>query len=571
LLIGQIESQRKGKANALPPLLPPPPSEPGDPAYGDRVLSVLVGETRRAQAQLRLPVAGAPPPHRVTAELDDRLEFEARASFGALVNSALFRSRPTRLEVVVGDDVLDSRRWEGDEDDGSPARRPSLTVDDVPQSLARDLWLSADDSYKAALLRLHLKTSELQRRPDEQRAPDWTSEPGREAIRPRMALQFDRTAGEALVRAVSAALRDVPGLREGSAKLTVRQSNRYLVDTDGMRIVQPESLVHLRIELQLLLPDGESLADHRDYVVDAIDELPATSSLQRDAKEAASRLRARSEAPVVPYYEGPVMFEGRAASDFFRYLLANELAGTPPAPEAGASLAQTLNHAPRLGRRLLPRGWTVRDDPQRQVDSMPGGYAFDREGVPGDAIELVDDGVIVDLAMTRTPRPDLGSSNGHARGPVSAEPTARLSHWEVRPPRTLPGPAVRRQLRRSMRQARLDRLLVVRALAEGREGDLPDPTDAYFVLADGSEQPVRALQWDGVDRRTLRAIVLAAGTQTRGYVAPDRPGGYSPDGDGVPQTLTSPARLLVDSLELSWPGPDAARPVLPELPLDPAP
>ena len=45
-------------------------------------------------------------------------------------------------------------------------------------------------------------------------------------------------------------------------------------------------------------------------------------------------------------------------------------------------------------KALLPDGWTVVDDPASKPDGLVGAPAYDREGVPVRAVQMVDDGYV---------------------------------------------------------------------------------------------------------------------------------------------------------------------------------
>ena len=48
---------------------------------------------------------------------------------------------------------------------------------------------------------------------------------------------------------------------------------------------------------------------------------------------------------------------------------------------------------------------------------MFGSYRVDDEGVPAQRVSLIEKGVLKTLLMSRTPRKEITSSNGHARAP----------------------------------------------------------------------------------------------------------------------------------------------------------
>ena len=83
-------------------------------------------------------------------------------------------------------------------------------------------------------------------------------------------------------------------------------------------------------------------------------------------------------------YIGPVIFEGDAATDLFRFLLLPMLEGTPtqdPNRTNDKARSGMIELRPMTGRRLLPEGWNVMDDPQSHPDK-PGYSQVDLEGTP---------------------------------------------------------------------------------------------------------------------------------------------------------------------------------------------
>ena len=90
------------------------------------------------------------------------------------------------------------------------------------------------------------------------------------------------------------------------------------------------------------------------------------------------------------------------------------------APENASQDARPIPTS-RIGRRLLPAGWRVIDDAQRYPELM-GSMTYDYEGVATRAVTVVEDGVLRDVLMSRTPRsrprPEHRARARHGRGQV---------------------------------------------------------------------------------------------------------------------------------------------------------
>jgi hypothetical protein len=336
-----------------------------------------------------------------------------------------------------------------------------------------------------------------------------------------------------------------------------------------MRLVQPERYVVMVAWCDALRSDGVQVVEERTWLVDALERLPDADTLRDELRAMGARVMARTRAEVVADYAGPVVFEGEAVAQFFSALLTLEVEGTPPEPQPNTSWEQLTRGGPRIGRRVLPERWEVVADPRSWPAGLPGSYRYDREGVAAQRVELVEDGYVVDLLMSRVPRRDRAVSNGHARGSVQGAWEARLAAWEVLPPRALSSRAFAREVESARRGAAVPRVLVVRSLARGRPGGLPRVSDAVWRYPDGREEPVVTLQFVQADRRTLRDVVAVGGPQRSfGYLAAMSRGGAPGSSAGLPSAVTVPSFVLVADVELTFPGADQERdgwsmPVLP--------
>jgi len=341
----------------------------------------------------------------------------------------------------------------------------------------------------------------------------------------------------------------------------VFSGHHYISTSDGTRIMQPYNYATIYAWVDALTLDGERIYDRDQWVVTDAGSFEAEALMDR-ILEMGESVAARVQAPVVQFYEGPVLFEGDAAADFLRYLVSRELMGTPSEPSGDRTYHQMARNGPRIGRRLLPAKWTVVDDPNA---AGVGQYRFDMEGVPAQEVTLVDDGYVRDLLMSRVPRHDRAVSNGHARGAIQGSWSARLSNWRVIPHKNLSERAFYRHVDRVKNAAKTERILVVKGLSGGASlGALPRPTDAVWRHADGSETPVRTLMFQNVDRRTLRDIASAGGgSLTRSYLDPFSGRGRSAKASGLPMSVTGPRLILLAEMELVYPGPDEDPHLLP--------
>jgi predicted Zn-dependent protease len=521
---------------------------------GDVLLQTLGDWAQRSLDELRLE--GSPPPQRSVLAAWSGETYSLTAEFGALIWQRHDYTRPGRVEVVVGDDQLNSSRFESSGSRNDVRAEVNLVTDPVRIAVERDLWLATDAAYKNAVAQLEAKRTSLGNTSDD-RPPDWVPfEPQTHVVlEPAPPLPVDDLRHLALK--ASATFESIGGLDDGRVQIFSGDGHYYLATSTGSRIAQPDGYTVVNAYAATLRADGLLVDDRIYWVVRRPTDLPPLAEMIEAIRAMAETVKARAAAEPNDYYEGPVIFEGRAVAGFFRHLAPRELMGTPAIPKEDSSYIEQNRRGPRLGRRLLPEGWNITDDPRPGDEALVGGFAFDREGVAAQPVALVEDGFVRNLLMTQVPRQDLSGSNGHARGSVQGRWDARLSQWTVSPPRNLATRKFRRQVSKAMRAAGTDRVLVVRRLGRSQLGKLPRITDAVWLFADGHEETVLSLEFPNVDRRALRDVIAAAGgTQQISYLAPTNPNWTStPYTTGLAMTVSTPSMILVEELEAVYPGP----------------
>jgi predicted Zn-dependent protease len=220
-----------------------------------------------------------------------------------------------------------------------------------------------------------------------------------------------------------------------------------------------------------------------------------------------------------------VLFEGRAAAQLVRSLLAQRLSGAPPLRYVAADTDRTLGS--RLGLEVVSPLLDVLDDPTLPLGpggiALWGNYAADDEGVPARRVSLIERGVLKTLLMSRAPRKEIRASNGHyrlGRGPSigtlivqGKQPLSRARLLE-------------RAAQEAKKRGPATKIYVVRRLAprhsfasRGAASPLMDEAISVehgavaaeaYLLVGKKEQPVRGLTLEPLELRALKDI-LAVG------------------------------------------------------------
>ncbi|MFT5683205.1 MAG: TldD protein [Myxococcota bacterium] len=530
------------------------------------LMAAAEAELERAMT-LRLP--DQPAPYYVSMEILDGSMSTALANFGAVTSHNTDRYRNLRVDVRVGSAMLDNTNFSPSFGERSGMSSRGLPDEDDPLALRREMWLALDTAYKGATEQLAAKLSAFEGR-DPSAIPDLSQAP---ALRtgPIDPPTIDDEITAEIVTALTTRLGQTPGLEDASAIARDWQGVRMMCSSEGTRAWVPSGFTVVRIEGIIRSEDGGRIRDSRSWVARDVASLPPLDEMLAEVDELGTWLTALRDAPIEEDYLGPVLLEAPAAVEMFRQLLLPEIVGTPPQAEppnpyqdfpSGAASA-------RPGRRLLPQGWSVTDDPGG-LPGAAGHFTHDYEGVAAERVELVVDGVARDLLMSRIPRKGFLVSNGHGRSLGLDRRSGLPGVIAVTPKRSRSQRRLERRALTLARQAGLDYVLVIGmieppALTEdfrvafSGEGPLPGitrPLQAWRLYPDGTTQPVRGLEFVGVDRRAMRDVAVAGPMS-----APMNLMDATPDSNrysigsvgGLPSTWSAPS-VVITELELRGSG-----------------
>jgi hypothetical protein len=185
--------------------------------------------------------------------------------------------------------------------------------------------------------------------------------------------------------------------------------------------------------------------------------------------------------------------------------------------------------------RVLPDFLDVADDPGMKSyngKGLLGAYDVDDEGVPAQAVKLVEAGRLESYLIGREPVKDFPQSNGHGRAGITGGPRPAIGVLKVTAQNGLSDEELNRKLLGMAKDRGLKSVYFVATL-----GGEMTPRLLYRVSPDGNRELVRGAVLDDIDQRALRSSVDAAGKDL--WVA-----NYFGD---VPQTVMAPALLLDDA------------------------
>lgn len=505
-------------------------------AEKDPIFKAMLEELDRSKTDLQLK--GFEKPFFIQYRLEDVDDFETKAEFGATEGSSRSHQRVARITVRVGNYKTDSSGQRGD------GALQLTALGDDPIAIRSALWAATDQGYKSALSAYAQKEAELKQVQTPPQAADFSQEKPVIALESPLQLKLDQRAWDDRVAQDSGIYRNDPSVKANqhdvqysAASFHARVTTTWLVNSEGAIVRKSSSDYQEMFGVGTQAADGMRLDRSCATTGVSLKDLDSAGDFKKRALTLIASLADLRKAPLVEEeYHGPVLLSSDAAADTLRTLVAAGVTATRP--RMGTEARTNGPFASSFHARVLPEFLDVVDDPSLKSfagKSLLGSYTIDDEGVPAQAVKLVNSGRLENYLIGREPVRDLPQSNGHARAGVAGAARPAIGVMKVSAQNGLGDDELNRKLLALARDRGLKSTYYVATL-----GNELTPRLLYRVTDDGTptgkRELVRGATLDDLDQRALRSGIEAAGKDL--WVA-----NYLGE---VPQTVLAPALLFGD-------------------------
>ena len=541
----------------------------------------------RNRARLQLP--GVEKPFYLEYRLLDVDVRAVTASFGDLISSTTTRNRFMSVDARIGDYHLDSSNFISEDGfQGFLGSTGEVGIDHDYNSLRQDLWLATDQAYKEAATQMSLKQAFLRSLTKPPEIDDFSKEHAVVKIDPRLEPDWTSRKWEDEARAASAALKSFPQLYGTRVNYYFVYTTYYFMNSEGTELRTSKSLAAVEAAFDTQADDGMPLHNYYALYVARPADVPDAAAISKGLTQAGSELMQLRAAPLVPDFTGPVLFDAPAAGSILAQTLAASLSGARP-PLAMMTAFQDIMErmggrsewTGRVGTRVLPPSASLVDDPtisEFQGQPLLGHYEIDDEGVKGQRVELVQNGILKNLLMSRRPGPEFEASNGHARSAMLSDTKPLASNLIFQASDALNASDLRKKFLDACRQDGHEWCLEIKrmdnpALSSLGQQDFSDflgsiaggvasgeriPLVFYRVyVADGREELVRGGHIEALTLRSLRNM-LAMGSDLAVFDYMQNPaagfagtalGSFGGAQGGIPSSIVAPS-LLLEEVEI---------------------
>jgi len=220
--------------------------------------------------------------------------------------------------------------------------------------------------------------------------------------------------------------------------------------------------------------DGMTFQRFESFDAHSVDGLPSEETVRKTVEKIVKDLKALRVAPVIEPYTGPAILSGRASGVFFHEIFGHRIEGQRNKNE---SEGQTF--ARQVGKPILPSFISVVDDPTTEkvgAIDLNGYYTYDDEGVKARPVMVVENGVLKNFLLSRSPVAGFEESNGHGRKQPGYKAVGRQGNLMVKASTAVP-------------MEKLREMLIAEAKAQGKQfGLLFDDISGGFTLT-GRDSP----------------------------------------------------------------------------------
>ncbi|MGB8323819.1 MAG: metallopeptidase TldD-related protein [Candidatus Acidiferrum sp.] len=579
------------------------------PADNDHTLQAMRDEMARAKTRLEIQILKMDKPvkpYYIEYRLLDLDVREVVAEYGALIDSTHNRSRVMNVAARVGDYKLDSSNFISDEGfRGFIGPTGTVGIDRDYDSLRQDLWIATDQAFKEAVETYSRKQAYLSSLARQSDIDDFSRAQPVQHIEPLEVSDWTNRNWEQEARDTSSALRAFPQIYEGRVTYYLVYMTEYLLTSEGTEVRANHHFAAIEAGMNTLAEDGMQVNHYYATYAPRPADLPSVDRVRKELNVAGTELMAMRAAPPAPDYTGPVLFESRAAAPLIAEVLGPSLSGARPpvafqpvVDQLMSSLGARSEWSGKLDSRVLPASVSLVDDSTaKEFKGTPliGGYAVDQEGVPAQKVDIVENGKLKNLLMSRRPGPEFDKSNGHGRSAFLSDAKPTMSNLIFSSSETVSPEELKKKFLDECREEKLEFCMVVRemdnpSLSILHQEDFTDllasfggnaatdrlPLIVYKVYPkDGREELVRGARITGFSPRSLRNI---AGIGNDDYVynymqsqvagvSGTALGAFGTAQSGLPASVVAPS-LLFEEIEVRGARGEPKRlPLLPEPPM----
>ncbi len=461
----------------------------------DKLLNIIQAELNREVTEF---TKVSQPPYFIAYRVDDEESASVNSSFGSLTHSDVGKHRKLFVALRIGDYLIDNTHPADEQAEMFMGyvhmQDAELPLDDNEEVIATQIWKVTDAEYRRTLKEYANVKNILATKKPTKSIPDFSKEKVEQYYEepvPKIETVFNKEQWEQKTRQYSKLFLGEASIVSADVSFQYSQERRYFVSSEGASIVQNFAGAYIYVIASIRANDGEVIPLHRSYYAPTPIGLPGDEKIENDIKEMIVTLQKLKTAPMADPYTGPALLDGPVAGVFFHEIFGHRVEGYRLRSESDG---QTFKS--KVNDKILPESMNVYCDPttkQFGAVNLNGNYVFDDEGVRSSKVTIVENGVLKNFLMSRTPLENFPHSNGHARGTAGLTPVSRQSNLVVNSSKTKSSAELRQMLIKECKRQKKEYGYFFKSVVGGftnTDRYSPNafnifPTEVYKIYVDG--------------------------------------------------------------------------------------
>ncbi|MBR9676463.1 TldD/PmbA family protein [Candidatus Woesearchaeota archaeon] len=283
----------------------------------------------------------------------------------------------------------------------------------------------------------------------------------------------------------------------------------FFVDSEGSKIYTDYMRYVLVLDLDKVDSDHLIIPYRTRFTGTDLKTIPSEEELMVAGENAARNLSEIVNAPFEKNGIYHVVLSGKIHGVLWHEVAGHLLEGHRMQEDEYGDVASTFKD--QLGQVVAPVFLSVYDDPTKEESDAH--FLFDEEGVPGQKVTLIKNGVLIDYLHCRESAGYFETnSNGHARADKTLNPVARMSNLIVESSDNKSFEELKEELRKNCRDNNKEYGLMF----IGSEGGFVIPSENIYnvspqnvfrIYSDGREERVRGVHIVGTPHQAINSIV----------------------------------------------------------------
>lgn len=405
----------------------------------DPVINIMNKELNRSFKKL---AKATPPVYFLAYTITDANNYYTAAVLGGISYEYANTKRFLDVEARTGSRKMDNTRKikSFDLDDLSRGGAGGYSVPmggDDAKTLQTVLWLKTEDTVKSAqedYLKVKTNSATASERSD---SSDDFSAPiaAHSFYQAKEMPAIDKEAVKQQIKEYSTLFTGYDFILTSSVEFSAQNINSYFVNTEDAKIRKGQNLLRLSYSISSRNKDGMELQRGNSYDSFTFEGLPKPEVVKADIAKSIEELKALQNAPVAEPFHGPAILKNRATGVFFHEILGHRIEGHRQKDD---DFGQTFTA--KVNQQIISPLISVYDNPTLSNfngTDLRGHYMVDDEGVMAQNLTLIENGVLKNFLMSRSPVNNFPQSNGHGRKEPGRTAVSRMGTTIVKASKTV--------------------------------------------------------------------------------------------------------------------------------------